>query len=397
MFGPMTSYDVIIAGCGPAGATAGHILARHGIATAIIDRSVFPRPKLCGGLLPLKTIALLEKIYGVTRDNLVSEGIVNHTSCEYEIFFRKELLVHRTTDLPFAFVDRTSYDHYLMEKARQQGATIIEAERVTGVDPEAGTLETDRGTTYRARYIIGADGVHGAVRKCFPSTRDARRKKTQVHAAAMEVFLPASSLCRKVDHPMIHLGYVDWGYAWVFPNRDRVIVGLGGLPERNRSNLRDILHTYLSDLALVNSEETVRGLRVHGHPIPYGITAESPAYRNTILAGDAAGLTDPITGEGIYYAHRSGQIAAKSIIHVMENGGSLEAIFLKLLGRHVYPELRSAWALQAIVFTALELLPQALIGAMVRLGNGRALKVIHGIRPYPLNFRYHDVYGDIHA
>lgn len=397
MFGPMTSYDVIIAGCGPAGATAGHILARHGISTAIIDRSVFPRTKLCGGLLPLKTTALLEKIYGVTGDDLVAEGIVNHTSCEYEIFFRKELLVHGTTDLPFAFVDRSAYDHYLMEKARQQGALIMQAERVTGVDPEACTLETDRGTTYRARYIIGADGVHGAVRKCFPSARNTGKRRTQVHAAAMEVFIPASSLSRKLEHPMIHLGYVDWGYAWVFPNRDRVIVGLGGLPERNRSNLKEILHTYLSDLAMVKSEETVRGLRILGHPIPYGPTAESPAYRNTVLAGDAAGLTDPITGEGIYYAHRSAQIAAKSIVHVMENGGSLEETYLELLNRHVYPELRSAWVLQPIVFTALKLLPRALVRAMVQWGNGRALKVIHGIRPYPLNFSYRDVYGDIHV
>ncbi|NMD41175.1 MAG: geranylgeranyl reductase, partial [Deltaproteobacteria bacterium] len=75
----MNTYDVIIAGCGPAGATAGYLLAREGHSTAMIDRAIFPRPKLCGGLLPLKTLGLLERVFGDTPETLTENGIITCT------------------------------------------------------------------------------------------------------------------------------------------------------------------------------------------------------------------------------------------------------------------------------------------------------------------------------
>ena len=391
----MNAYDVIIAGCGPAGATAGYILARHGLKTAMIDRAVFPRPKLCGGLLPLKTTDLLARVFGETRESLATSGIINYTSNGYQIFYRQKLLVEKTTDLPFSFIDRETYDHFLLEKARSQGADVFEGERLTGIDADGGVLRTSSGRHYQARFIIGADGVHSAVRKCLPESRQGTGHRSRNLAAALEVFVPRTRLCRNMEHPMVHLGYVDWGYAWVFPNRDRVVIGLGGLPGRNTKNFREILHEYLSGLNILQPGEDVRSLRIHGYPIPYGSMAMRPVCGNIMLTGDAAGFADPITGEGIYYAHRSAEMAAMGIIRSLESGFSVEDIYLKLLRKHVFPDLLCAWQLRTIVFNALRFLPPALIGKLVQWGDTRALNVIHGLKAYPLNRKANEMHGDI--
>ncbi len=388
----MDTYDVIIAGCGPAGATAGFILARAGLSVAIVDRHVFPRTKLCGGMLPLKTMGLVERIFGVNRETLLEHGIVNYTSYGYKIFFRKNLLVHRTAHYPFSFVNRDDYDHFLMDQARSQGAHIRQGDRVNRVDPAGGVLQTESGRRYSARFIIGADGVNSVVRRCFPT----ERAKHWVHdlAAALEVFVPRSVASRDVEFPMVHLGFVNWGYGWVFPNRDRIIIGLGGLPEKNGKRFKQLLHGYLSNLDLV--EPDVMGeFNVHGHAIPYGNLIRRPVYHKVVLVGDAAGLADPITGEGIYYAHRSAEIAAVSILHALREGVSLEETCLKLLRRIIFPDLLCARWLRLPVFHALRICPPSLIRRFVDRGDTRALQVIHGLRPYPFNFRSREMHGDI--
>ncbi|HON94368.1 MAG TPA: NAD(P)/FAD-dependent oxidoreductase [Deltaproteobacteria bacterium] len=391
----MNTYDVIIAGCGPAGATAGYLLAREGHSTAMIDRAIFPRPKLCGGLLPLKTLGLLERVFGDTPETLTENGIITCTSSGYRIFFREELLVRGTTDLPFSFIERETYDHYLLAKARSQGARIFEGEEVTGVDADAGEIRTSSGRICHGRFILGADGVHSAVRRCLPATGKDTRAGAHGLAAALEVFVPRTGLSLHVDHPMIHLGYVDWGYAWVFPNRDRIIVGLGGLQRRNTKKFIDILQEYLAGLGILPPRDGMGRLAVHGHSIPYGGMVMRPVHKHVLLVGDAAGLADPITGEGIYYAHRSAEAAAVSITTALRRGLSLEKVYQGLLNRHVLPELLWARRWRTVVFNALRYLPPALIGRLVRWGNTRALHVIHGHRPYPFDRGGQGMYGKI--
>lgn len=389
----MYAFDVIIVGGGPAGATAGYLLAGHGLSTAIVDRKVFPRHKLCGGLLPVKTAALLERIFGVTGKDLADQGIVNHTSSGYGIYWRQRLIVQASSDLPFSFVDRKAYDNYLLGMARSRGAAVFEGHRVTGVDPAAGTVIMASGAKMSARYIIGADGVLSEVRKWLPGMGGTPRKDRL--AAALEVFVPRAGMRMTVDCPAVHLGYVNSGYAWVFPNRDRFVVGLGGMQDKNILKFNKILADYLTDLDLAAPREGLRGLKVHAHPIPFGSPLRRPAHLKVVLSGDAAGMADPITGEGIYYAHRSAEVAARSIMCALRTGRALHEIYPSLLERHVMPELRSAAWLRFVVFNAMRVLPPALVCALVRWGHSRALGVIHGTRPYPLNTRGRGMYGDI--
>ncbi|HWR68252.1 MAG TPA: geranylgeranyl reductase family protein [Desulfomonilia bacterium] len=383
----MNAFDVIIAGCGPAGATAGFILARQGLSTAMIDQHCFPRPKLCGGLLPLKTTELLHRVFEERIDTLAEKGIINYTSHGYQIYLLKDLLVNKTTDLPFSFVDRSDYDQFLLEKARSQGVALFQDERVTAVDPVEGDLWTSSGRRFKARFIIGADGINSVVRRCFPEDKVKRKTWSANKAAALEVYIPRSCLQWNIDQPQVHLGYVDWGYAWVFPNRDRIIVGIGGLSRKNHKNINQLFRDFMAGLNFTAPADSDGELKLHGHPIPYGNMLTRTVHRNVVLTGDAAGLADPITGEGIYYAHRSAEMAALSILRTVKTGAPLEETCLKLMQRHVFPELRRAKLLRILVFGALKRLPAAMTKRLVLWGDRKALHVIHGLRGYTLKAR----------
>ncbi len=117
-------YDVIISGGGPAGSTAGYLLSRSGLKVLIIDKSSFPRHKLCAGLITHKTVRLLERVFGESAGSLKEKNIINFESSHYQIFCRDNLINERDMDIPFRFIDRDSYDHFLLNKAVYAGADV---------------------------------------------------------------------------------------------------------------------------------------------------------------------------------------------------------------------------------------------------------------------------------
>ncbi|HOS96663.1 MAG TPA: NAD(P)/FAD-dependent oxidoreductase [Deltaproteobacteria bacterium] len=381
-------YDVVIAGCGPAGATAGALLARSGVKVALVDRCTFPRPKLCGGLLSGKTMALLGHLFGETLETLSAGGIIDFVSREYSIHWKNRALVRQTSDVPFILVKRNVYDRFLLEKARSAGAEIMEGHALTRVDADADEVFTSPGMRLKARFIIGADGCHSVVRRSFPMYHGRHGEWSANMAVGMEVAIPRNAATQDMDHPCVHLGYLDWGYAWAFPNADSVIVGLGGLVHKNKRNFKDILATFLFDRGLISRPDEVLGLHMQGHPIPYGNEMHIPVYKDLLLVGDAAGLADPITGEGIYQAQKSAEMAAQSILQALGTGTHPLATYPSLLRKALLADLRYARALRVIVFSALKFLPPRLIGCLVAGAHRRALGVIHGTRGYPFTIRF---------
>jgi flavin-dependent dehydrogenase len=206
-------------------------------------------------------------------------------------------------------------------------------------------------------------------------------------AVGMEVAIPRTAAMPDMDHPRVHLGYVDWGYAWAFPNAACVIAGIGGLVHKNKRNFKYILASFLSDLGLISHPEDLRGLHVQGHPIPYGNEMHNPVYKDLLLVGDAAGFADPITGEGIYHAQKSAEMAAQSILQALGSGTHPGATYPSLLGKVLIPDLQYAKALRVIVFNALKFLPPRVIGFLVAGAHRRAVGVIHGTRGYPFTTR----------
>jgi geranylgeranyl reductase family protein len=380
--GENNTYDVVIIGGGPAGSSSGYLLSKEGLKVIIVDKARFPRQKLCAGLLTQKTIHIIHSLFGETAASLRKKEIVNFESNYFEVFFRNRCITkkhHRNT--PFYYVNRGAYDNFFLQKANEAGAEILEGETAVSTDYLKNEIVTSGGKTLRSKYVIAADGAYSRVRgELFFKRRNPDSWQRDL-ATAFEAFVERKKLRNTPDlsYPKIFYGYVKWGYAWLFPNKDRVIVGLGGLNVKNRKKLLSSFREFLSSLGFSNCS----GIRVQGHAVPYGNFLENPVRKSTLLVGDAAGFADPLLGEGIYYAHKSAQLASQSIIQEIREGKNAGTTYRKKLEEQVYPQLRGAKNLRGLLFSDLNSCSQYIV-LQVALGlfSERIVRMIHNEGSY---------------
>jgi geranylgeranyl reductase family protein len=334
-------YDITVVGAGPAGATAAYILGKKNHSVLLLDKAHFPRKKLCGGCLTIKTVWLLERIFNETAASLIEKSIVNFQTHRFEVRCRTKLLVDVLSPFPFHFVDRQVYDAFFLQKAKDVGVDVLEGEKVCDIDLNGKAnsstffLTTSGGRLIETKFLIGADGANSVVRTKLLKEKKIDGAKWQRNlAAGIEVFLSRNGEFAAFDSSILSLGYVRYGYAWIFPNRDRLVVGMGSLTRKNK-NLKAHFQEFLSDYNL----GSIDSQPVQGHPLPFGNSLSKPFYGNILLVGDAAGLVDPMLGEGIYQAHLSGELAAKAVIESLEHraGSSEETglLYLHLLEKHL--------------------------------------------------------------
>ena len=319
-------------GAGPAGSTAAYCLAGRGLDVCLIDKQTFPRPKLCAGLLTWKTISLLEILFGTTVDTLKRVGIVNHICCDYRIFAYQSELARGSLDFPFHLVDRAAYDAYWLQRARDAGAKVatgIAATRIRSVD---GRIELANGDVLSAHTIIGADGAGSKIRRCAFNTPESRKQWFGQLAMTIEKKCASRSA---PPYAALHFGFVPWGYAWSFPSKESQIVGMGSIRAKDDRPFKEGFRNFLSSIDL----EDLAGPPWRGHPLPFGNFLKTPGQGRVLLTGDACGLADPLLGEGIYYAHRSAQIAAKAIGTASAAPPAILSAYKKLLNKHVIREL----------------------------------------------------------
>ena len=306
----MRRFDIVVVGGGPAGTTAAYLLARKGFEVCLIDKRVFPRAKLCAGLLTWKTTRLVEQLYDTSVNRLKRDGIIHHACRNYRIFFNNSKLVNGKLDYPFHFTDREAYDNYWMSKARAAGATIMAPFRVARVDHETGLLDISGGGRIRAELIIGADGIGSKVRNAIVTNGRSRRRWRFNLAASLEAHLPYDSRQPRSDCADLYFGLVPWGYAWSFPGATQRTIGICSLTRRHPRSIRTTFEKLAAQLHIDMATLT----NICSYPLPYGNYMQRPADKRVLLTGDACGLADPLLGEGIYYAHRSAQIAAQAIV-----------------------------------------------------------------------------------
>jgi geranylgeranyl reductase family protein len=378
-------YDIIISGAGPAGSTAGYLLSKAGLKVLIIDKSAFPRKKLCAGLITHKTVKLLERVFGESVDSLKEKDLINFESGSYEVFCRDRLITRRNITVPFRFIDRDRYDYFLLKQARQTGADVIEGDGVRALDILRNSVTTVSGKRYSADIIIGADGVNSRIRRSFLVDLFGREDWSGNLASAHEIFLSRTSVNKSFDHPALFFGYIERGYAWIFPNRERLKVGICALKNKNKEDILASFRNFLSDTGLRSAGEE----KVHSYVLPYGSFLREPVFRNVMLIGDAAGFADPLLGEGIYYAQRSAELASQAILDIMDGNRriskSYEALataYIKLLRQHIFTELEYAGKVRDVMFTYLNRFRYLPLKILMGLLGDKPVETVHGIRSY---------------
>ena len=147
---------------------------------------------------------------------------------------------------------------------------------------------------------------------------------------------PAKKLGEYKATSLIELGYRPWGYAWLFPKRELLSIGIV-LPKDQAGDLKHHTQTFIDRLGLGGAKVDIS----RGHKIRFRRANERIADGNVLLAGDAAGLADEFTQEGIYYAIESGRIAARNVLRASESGGDL-ARYQADIDAQVMPELKAA-------------------------------------------------------
>jgi flavin-dependent dehydrogenase len=237
--------------------------------------------------------------------------------------------------------------------------------------PDHVELTTDKGT-FRARFLVAADGVQSVAAKAggwAPLPRLAPAIEWELH-------LPAEELARFKRTARFDFGFIDAGYAWVFPKRQHLSAGILTTGRAN-VNLAAKLEDYLRFLGINRIDRTEK----HGYVIPIEPRREPLARGRVLLAGDAAGLVDPITAEGISYALWSGRLAAEAIAGGQPDAAKVGRIYQRLLEKNILGDLRAGRFLAKFVYHHPRIRNWAFRRRGARLTNFAA-EVVMGERGY---------------
>ena len=312
----VNNYDVVIVGGGPAGATLGFLLQKAGICNCIIDRQVFPREKLCGGLLTEKTLSLLKDIYGTIKFPY------ERMTSSVNLFIGTHKLSSVITGSTFCLIDRKNFDNYLLEQYKICNGTTYEGTRIQKINKNDKRILLDNGTELVYHILVGADGANSQIRQLIDSVY-------RPEALCIEANYTSENITNDID---VFFATIRNGYGWCFPKSNYYTIGIGGSIKQNK-NIRESFITFSR-----NIKKPIENNSLKGAMVPFGQYVKNPCSNNVILIGDAAGLVDPITGEGIYFALRSSMYAYGSICkYVYENtpldksyNKSLRAIHIKI-------------------------------------------------------------------
>jgi geranylgeranyl reductase family protein len=333
--------DVVVVGAGPAGAAAAITASARGLSVVCVDKAEFPRDKTCGDGLTANALRLLEEL-GVSAADLGAAA---------PEFVRETVLVSpsgRRAELPLptngahaAVVTRRSLDAALVGVARRRGVDIREGCAIEELKPDADGVQLTLadGTVLDAAHVIAADGHWSTVRRALEP--DAPRDLGEWHAVRQYF--------DGVDDERLWVIFerdLLPGYAWVFPlPGGRANVGYGVLRSDGRSGreLKDLWPALLARPVLreILGPHARPSEAVHAWPIPTRYDPERLVHGRVLFAGDAAGVVDPMTGEGIAQAIETGMLAAEAIA----TGRDYKRLVHRAIGR----DLRFAGALQKIL------------------------------------------------
>ncbi|MCF8230084.1 MAG: geranylgeranyl reductase family protein [Bacteroidales bacterium] len=328
-------YDLAIIGAGPAGSSAAIEAQKHGLKTLILEKEELPRYKICGGGFLLKA----NNPFDYDIETVVERIFHDIHIYVHDISFHHH--VKRKAPILYT-VMRDSFDHYLFSLIDGQKIYKYAGTELLDITKENNlfALHTSKGVV-RSKYIIAADGAHSTTAKISGWKEDRNL------AISLECEIPISE-----NHPLCHelrfdIGFIPRGYAWVFPKKKLLSIGLGKFSSRKvKINLHDYLKRYFAFLNLKPAYD----FQIQSSVIPISPRKEGLYKGNILLCGDAAGLADPVVAEGITFAMMSGKLAALAVSESLETGKKAGSLYQRSIDDKIIHHQKHARFLAHILY-----------------------------------------------
>ncbi len=304
-------YDIAVVGAGPAGAAVARHASLKGLSVIILEKQEIPRVKACAGLISNK--ALQELDYELP-EKLVASNIRGIKLIDSD--FRES--TSKTPGVIGKTVKRSDFDAYLTGKAEETGAVIADNTRVEGYDTEGKfyLINTSKGKV-TARFLVGADGVYSRVAKCS----GIRKKwKRQDLGFTLFVDIPCNGSETNINPEIAELYCVSYPFSlgWLFHHGDYLNIGMG-TSKFTQKKAFSVFHSWLDSLSKYKNLD-LANYKVKGYYLPAGGFKRTISKDGVFLVGDAAGFVDSFSGEGIYFALKSGRILVEEICQGLERG-----------------------------------------------------------------------------
>ena len=313
--------DILIAGAGPAGCAAAYDLAQGGKHVILLDKRSFPRHKACACGLTRKTLKALRYSVDPVIERVCHEIVLQPTASA-----SPEPDVRVKTRNPIcAMAVRERFDDFCLQQtllsARQGGSVELrKIDRITALRESSDAIELDVATaagmeTLHASILVGADGSNGQTRRLLhmdAAKDDGFALEATVPYADLPATLPSGASPQDL---IFDFAPLPGGYGWLFPKADHINIGVGAFAPAagdSQTQLKKVTRALLLEYALQKLGVSTLA-HITGQQLGMGGHTYIPRGR-VLLVGDAAGLVDPLTGEGIHSAVVSGQAAAAAVL-----------------------------------------------------------------------------------
>jgi len=320
-------FDIVVVGAGPAGASAAASLAEAGFKVILVEKAGIPRPKPCAGGLVIRGFSHLPSHVLNCVERYCHETVVN-------VMPAGLCFVTKKTEPILAMVMREDFDRLLVEAAMSAGATVVDRCEIKDIRlmPDKVTAISTRGA-FAAKYLIGADGALSKVaRKAMAS-----RFTELVPAIECEIEPDSKAWDCHGKAARFDMGFVPQGYGWIFPKKRHLSVGVGRMV-KGQVDLTHYLKEYLHYVGLSAHNIFDKKASV----ISFCSNTTTFARNRVLLVGDAAGLADPLTAEGISNAALSGRFAAKAIVRGYDNSELVARHYISMLESRIMGNIRVA-------------------------------------------------------